>query len=250
METMNLGTYHDKSVVRDYLREDALQAPEKTILRLLGNPLRNGRILDIGVGGGRTTQYLLEISENYLGIDYSREMIAGCRQRYPGVRFLHGDARNLSRLGEGPFDLIVFSFNGIDYISHSERLQVLQDVYNLLSDGGYFVFSTHNRHCRKTGKTRKTGNPLRLMYRAVKSLRNLAIHWKNRRYEIHTNEYAIINDVAHDYRLLTYYISLDEQIKQLRTAGFSKPVTAYGIEGLPVVGDDTHSPWIYYVCQR
>ena len=63
----------------------------------IGREFADKRILDLGVGAGRTTPYLLEISKNYIGIDFSPAMIAACQARYPTVEFAVGDARDLSR---------------------------------------------------------------------------------------------------------------------------------------------------------
>jgi SAM-dependent methyltransferase len=126
-------------------KAELLQPPEAQILLKLRPTIEGKRILDVGVGGGRTTPYLLEISNNYIGIDYSVKMIDQCRKRYPGVDFRNCDVRDLSQFPGGSFDLVFFSFNGIDMIDHSERIKVLSEIRHLLSDSGIFVFSSHNR---------------------------------------------------------------------------------------------------------
>src|SRR2546430_7085903 len=76
------------------------------------------RMLDIGVGRGRTTAHFGSLVKEYTGIDYSPRMIEACRQqfRYAKVpfRFEVGDARDLHVFGDGVFDFILFSFNGLD----------------------------------------------------------------------------------------------------------------------------------------
>src|SRR5690606_12109488 len=102
------------------------------------------RILDIGVGGGRTTPYLLDVSRDYIGVDYAPKMIKKCRAQYPSVTFEVCDARDLSHFGPASFDLIFFSFNGIDYVDHADRIKILCEVRRVLTDQGAFVFSAHN----------------------------------------------------------------------------------------------------------
>jgi ubiquinone/menaquinone biosynthesis C-methylase UbiE len=40
------------------------------------------KMLDIGVGRGRTTMHFAQAAEEYWAIDYSEEMIAACRERF------------------------------------------------------------------------------------------------------------------------------------------------------------------------
>jgi len=42
-----------------------------------------GEVLDLGVGGGRTTPYLANRASRYVGIDYSAAMIKACRTKFP-----------------------------------------------------------------------------------------------------------------------------------------------------------------------
>jgi SAM-dependent methyltransferase len=102
-------------------------------------------VLDLGVGGGRTTPYLLAKAGRYVGVDYSREMIGLCRQKFPGVEFCEADASNMPLLRDESFDVIFFSFNGIDWLWPSEkRWSCIRECGRLLRPGGVFVFSSHN----------------------------------------------------------------------------------------------------------
>ena len=105
----NQNACGDPVVVGCYAGSGAhLFASEKVILVRMANEVRGRRILDLGVGGGRTTPHLLELTADYLGVDYSPELIAACQAKFPGVRFEQGDARTLEILGEGTFDLVFF----------------------------------------------------------------------------------------------------------------------------------------------
>ena len=56
------------------------------------------------------------------------------------------------------------------------------------------------------------------------------------------------NDNAHGYSLLTYYITVSDQIKQLEEAGFLQ-IEAYDMEGHRVkTGRDF--PWTYYLARK
>ena len=145
----NQNACGDPAVVGCYAGSGAhLFASEKVILSRMANEVRGRRILDLGVGGGRTNPHLLELTADYLGVDDSPELIAACQAKFPGVRFEQGDARALEILGEGTFDPVFFSFNGIDHFSHPERQQILAQVMHVLKPGGLFWFSSHNLRVR------------------------------------------------------------------------------------------------------
>ncbi|HUN43594.1 MAG TPA: class I SAM-dependent methyltransferase [Acetobacteraceae bacterium] len=77
-------------------------------------------ILDIGVGGGRTTPLMRAISTNYCGIDYIPEMVAIARRRFPDADFRVMDAREMD-FHNGRFALTTFSYNGIDSVDVKGR---------------------------------------------------------------------------------------------------------------------------------
>ena len=70
-------------------------------------------------------------------------------------------------------------------------------------------------------------------------------HWRMRRYEVETSEYAILNDSGLRYSLLTYYITARNQIAQLESIGFFVE-GVYDTQGQPAAEDDNRSPWIHY----
>jgi ubiquinone/menaquinone biosynthesis C-methylase UbiE len=102
-------------------------------------------ILDLGVGGGRTTAYLSSIAARYVGVDYASEMIAACRQKFPTLDFEVGNAADLSKFDAASFDAVVMAFNGIDYlIPDQARRRALQEIRRVLKPEGILIFSSHN----------------------------------------------------------------------------------------------------------
>src|ERR1041385_7806991 len=79
----NECTFERERVVRAYEQENELQKPEEVVLTMLKDRLKDMRMLDIGVGAGRTTFHFAPRVKEYIGIDYSQKMIEACKRRFP-----------------------------------------------------------------------------------------------------------------------------------------------------------------------
>ena len=139
----NLEIYNAPQVASHYAALNYLSPCEQLIF---DTHLRRGMdILDLGVGGGRTTPYLSRIASHYVGADYAEAMVRSCRSRYPEKEFLVADAANLSIFPDSSFDAIVMAFNGIDYIYPLEkRSKCLCECWRVLRPDGKLIFSSHN----------------------------------------------------------------------------------------------------------
>jgi SAM-dependent methyltransferase len=254
------ATFSQQSVVENYRRADELQPPEAAIFPWVGREFADKRILDLGVGAGRTTPYLLAISRNYIGIDFSPTMIEACRARYPTVEFAVGDARDLSQFPAASFDFVLFSHNGIDCIDHAGRLQVLAEVRRILVSDGVFVFSSLNRNSppRRSWdirRLRRQPNILASPHLLLKELRLYAAgmyhYLRHRSQEEHTEEYAIATADIFNYDMLLYSISIDAQLTQLRRVGFHE-VAVVGYTDPRVLQPSEYrsrnDSWLHYIC--
>src|SRR5687768_8884238 len=119
----NQRVFESKGTVRFYAGMTGLQKPEQRILDVLRPRLPQMRVLEIGVGGGRTTRAFAPLAREYVGIDYAEGMVAACKKQFPDLTFAHGDVRDLSPFPSGSFDLALFAYNGIDAVSHDDRLR-------------------------------------------------------------------------------------------------------------------------------
>lgn len=237
----SLGWFDDLDFILD---------TEAVILKEITPIIRDRKLLDIGIGGGRTTQFLLEISRDYTGIDYTPRYVELAQKKYPAAKILCCDTRDLRVLDEQTFDFVLISFNGIDYMAHDDRMRTLKEIHRVLKPNGLFMFSTHNRDYRYFDKLPWQEGRLDLdhLRSCLHTLIHLRQHYRMKKHEVRTGHYAIVNDTAHEFSLLTYYISISEQMKQLGEAGFVD-TAPYDIEGNPTTCD-SNSAWIYYLTRR
>lgn len=139
----NLELYNTERVVAYFDSLSGLQPVERYVFEKYVSA--GMRVVDIGVGAGRTTPWLAERASRYLGVDYSSAMIDVCKAKYPKLEFKHGDATDLSFIPDSAFDAAIFSFNGIDCIPTDRgRLQCLSEMRRIVKPGGVVIFSSHN----------------------------------------------------------------------------------------------------------
>lgn len=251
LNIINKTTYSRPDVIKYYSNTESLLKAEDVLLKKLAPTIKDSRILDIGIGGGRTTNYLLKISEDYTGVDYVQQFAEETQEKYPEANILCRDATNMAEFESETYDFVLFSYNGIDSISHAQRLLVLKEANRVLKKGGVFMFSSHNRDYKYFNKL-----PWRRRIEFSKNffkfyfycLYHLPKHYKMKRHEIFTEEFAFLNDGDHRYSLLLYYISIDKQRKQLDRTGFSS-VEAYDLDG-KLTENDHMSHWIYYLATK
>ena len=165
---LNLAVYRNADVVAHYAGLDGLTEAESHLVERHIAP--GARILDLGVGGGRTTAALAARGGRYVGLDFSTEMIAHCRTRFPDLEFHVRDAADLSPFADASFDAAVFSINGLDYLVPDEkRRQCLREIARVLTPGGVFIVLVHNARCLFAPPYRRIGANLRRLSRRLRA---------------------------------------------------------------------------------
>lgn len=263
MDDINKKTWSDPSTV-DWFRhlEGWTDPGEREAISYVADEARGAPILDLGVGGGRTVPIMRSISEDYVAVDYTPELVEACRRKYPDARIFSGDARDLSRFPDASFQLVTFSFNGIDAVDHEGREKILAEVYRVLRPGGVFVFSAHNRegpgHREKLSfGVSFTRNPFKLAWRIARAAFHVPRTLRNRariaKLGYEGDGYSIKNASAHDHGIMVYYTSLASQLAELEHIGFRPGTVVFSNDdGRRVhVGDDvTHSWWFHFVARK
>lgn len=248
----NQQIYEDAGVIDIYRTASPPQQAELNMFEPLNDELKSGRLLDIGIGAGRTTAYLAPKVGHYVGVDYSRGLVKAAAQLYPDAEIVWCDARDMSQFEDGSFDFVNFSFNGLDSLDHEGRLQVLAEVRRVLKPGGHWMFSSHNRDYERRGLLPWQGRfkPGRVMLKKSAHALRARSNWRRlRKEQVETPDYALVNDEAHNYSLLHYYISPSTQVRQLEAAGFTQ-VRIYDQWGKETTEPSPASVWMYYDSRR
>lgn len=143
--------YSHPGAVRCYSRAVRGVGLWKSEAEFFGKHLRrDGHLLDLGCGAGRTTFGLYAAGyRSIVGVDLSSPLIRQAR-RYAARRgvkidFRQGDACRLPFAARA-FDGCLFSFNGLMTIPRrSRRIAALREIRRVLTPGGFFTFTTHER---------------------------------------------------------------------------------------------------------
>ncbi|MHB8466457.1 MAG: class I SAM-dependent methyltransferase [Acidimicrobiales bacterium] len=219
-------------------------------------PFVRGRpILDVGVGAGRTVSIMRLISDDYVAIDYTPEQVQLCKEDHPGVDVRLVDARDLSQFPAAHFALVLFSFNGLDSVTHEDREGILAGFHRVLEPEGLLVFSTMNRdgpfYRLPPWRVRDTSQPLsrrvarflvRLPLRAGHYRRSYRNWFRHSRLMVDHEGWGLAPVNAHEFGIVFHFVSLDAQIAELDRMGFDV-VTVFDRErGAPLpAGVDTSS---------
>jgi SAM-dependent methyltransferase len=240
----NLNRYRDPVVVDFYASRHRLDPAEKT---LIDKYLKQGaRTLDLGVGAGRTTPYLSARASQYVGVDYSFEMLHTCRKRFPGVNLVQADASELSMFVDNSFDAVVFSFNGIGFIeSDSLRRAFLEHCRRILAGNGCFIFSCHNADYLYP-RPIPARSPVHRGWRWFRRVIDNRDHvWRTLRSGVFLKGEGYTYEPAHG-GLKAHYATPEKVKIELARAGFR--VVEVLPHGFPQLSGPYNTPWYHYAC--
>jgi ubiquinone/menaquinone biosynthesis C-methylase UbiE len=249
----NKGAYSKEKVVKIYSKAPKLFSGEETLIHNYKRELQKATFLDIGVGRGRTTNFIAPLVNKYYGVDYSENFVSFVKERYhnkQNVKVEYGDARSLSQFGNGFFDFILFSFNGIDCVDFNDRRKVIAECFRLLKPGGHFWFSFHNLFSiPKLYSFQWPKNPFKWIrefhrFRKVRALNGNMDQYTNR-------EYCSLYDGAEVFEAEVMYLQPSLQFCMLEEAGFTDIKYYNAQTGKLLSGTEANSrniDWIYVDC--
>ncbi|HWG55093.1 MAG TPA: class I SAM-dependent methyltransferase [Gaiellaceae bacterium] len=245
LEPDNARYYLSERGVAEYASYGHLMESEGAVLELLrAEGLGRMRMLDLGVGGGRTTVHYAPHAGEYIGADFSEPLVQACRERFrdeqwPHARFEVADARHLP-YPDDHFDFVLFSWNGIDAVGGLEdRLRAFREIRRVLKPGHRFVFSAHNLEY--------VFGPASLPRRLLRRTLNPRLA------SLRDADWGVVVDERVGLKYESHpYIRPAAQLEQLRGVGFTECV-ALRPDGTevpdPRPGDFATRHWLYYRCR-
>lgn len=270
MVAKDLEFYSTEVVVQGTAKAKGWQNPgEEVALRIVAPLVRSKRILDLGVGGGRTVGLLALLTEQYVGVDYSPGMVAACQARYPDKDFRVVDARDMSMFEDGSFEFVFFAGSGIDTVDEQDRKKVYKEIQRILTNDGIFVFSTLNKdgcsYAESPFQFHRPGQPfdrsrraaIRFILRNASDPLRLPRRYRNwrsaKRRRVQGEGWAICAMAAHDFILMNHFVTLERLRAELDEADFSviAMLGSDSYEGaLPPEMTTNHSDFLYAVVQK
>lgn len=233
-----------------YERRD-LEPPERHLLRLLADRWADASMLDVGVGAGRTAYTFAALARRYVGVDVAPEMIAACRRALPesdGAEFLVGDVQRLSELFDERFDIVLFSFNGIDYLDPSGRSRALTQMRDLVAPDGYLMFSSHSLPHLPFRPERPSLRP-RTWRRAARTALRALIGNRIDLDATRRRGWGLVRDGAHNWRSRFMYVEPAWQVAELERLGL-EVIALYGVDGRELARAGAQGdPWVHYLCR-
>ena len=174
-----------KSVMKDYdliannyCDEYGIELDDKKIIDKFKNLLEhNSKIVDLGGGSGKVTNYLIENNYNAVCYDFSKEMMNNALKLFPKIPYILDDIVNINN----HFNLEtvdgVIALYSLFHIPKENMNTVLKNINNILKDNGYFLVTfqlgndesfVDEPYLKETGK-----NVLYMNYYSKKDLEKL-----------------------------------------------------------------------------
>jgi len=251
----NRSVYNSAAVVARYKGRDAIHPAEAAIIERFRSEWSGARMLDIGVGAGRTTLHFAPLVREYVGVDYAPGMVEACRERFkdqPNATFAVCDAREMSQYADGSFDFVLFSYMGLDSVGHEDRARILGEIRRVLRPGGHFAFSAHNlRFIPRLYRPYRAKFILSTLWTAMRAVRVRMLNPPQA--DLLARDYALIRDGSEKFRTEMYYIKPEAQLRALEQLGFHT-IDTYDLKGRRIASEEelkkVREPWVHYVGEK
>jgi SAM-dependent methyltransferase len=130
-------------------------------LKLAGSP--RPAVLELGCGPGRDAAMLVPLASDYVGIDYSSELIKIAKAKVPGAKLVAGD---MVATPFPPNRDVVVAFASVLHLPPEQLKKVLQKIHDCLRVGGVLYISTKAGRGTET-KTDSHGTRTYYLYNAA-----------------------------------------------------------------------------------
>lgn len=98
-------------------------------------------ILDVACGIGRRAKFISSSVKQYIGVDFSDNMIALARERYKdrhNVSFFHNDGKTLDMITDNTIDIAICEL-AFQHMKKKTIKSYINEVYRVLKPGGVFI---------------------------------------------------------------------------------------------------------------
>ena len=143
---MKCNTYYGDHIFYDDMNK-AIQTEDITFYnKYLKN---NMRALEVACGTGRLSKEIYEHVNEYIGLDYSTDMLEIAKTKNRNVQYIWGDMRNLEKEKLGMFDIIICGFNSLQHLKNDEDIDnFLKSCDNVLRNKGLLIIDIFNPDMR------------------------------------------------------------------------------------------------------
>jgi ubiquinone/menaquinone biosynthesis C-methylase UbiE len=137
------------------------QLTRQTIPAMMEHIEAGAEVVDVACGPGYVAAAAMQKGCTVTGVDFSTVMVERAKDLYPDIRFLEGDAENLS-FADASFDNYLMNF-GLLHLEHPEK--ALAESFRVLRKGGVAAYTVWAPPDRSTGfrcmleSINKFGNP-------------------------------------------------------------------------------------------
>ena len=155
------------------------------------------------------------------------------------MTFVEADAADLTQFDDHSFDVVMFSYNGLDYLAPaSQRSRALTEIRRVLRPDGTYIMSTHNPRAVIRRAPRRGSTPRQLAISLLMTANALRSRGLSRTMRL---GYGFHND--HVQGLETYFATPERLIRELVNHDFV-PVDIVGSD-YPAPVRPWITPWTY-----
>jgi len=121
------------------------------------------RILDIGCGNGKTSQALIKMGCDVIGVDFSQNAVDHCNSSIKGMTAICSSSDRLP-FSDNEFDGVVL-VHVLEHLDDTELKNTVNEIQRVLKSNGYVFLRVFEKNdMRSNGGTEIKGNGIRYRY--------------------------------------------------------------------------------------
>ena len=129
------------------------------------------KVLDVGCGNGRLLDLLKEAKVDYLGVDFSENLIEAARGKYPEAKFQVLDLFELEKLNER-FDAVL-CISVLNHFPYEDQAKIIKNISSVIRPGGYLLmvnWNLWNLESKKSAWWPLLKNPFKFLFRQTRGI--------------------------------------------------------------------------------